>query len=63
MTDAGPNWSQIAITGKRRARDEFGRSGSDPNLVSGRVFFGERPMRAAEIARKPERGAFRRLVI
>ena len=41
MDDAGANWGQIAITGKRRASDEFGSSGSDLNLVPGRAFFGE----------------------
>ena len=40
MDDPGPNWGQIAITGRRRASDEFGRSCSDPNLVPGRAFFG-----------------------
>jgi hypothetical protein len=39
MDDPGPNWGQIAITGRRRESDDFGRSRSDPNLVPGRSFF------------------------
>ena len=53
MDDAGPNWGRIAITGRRSASDEFGRSCSDPNLVPGRSFLGaERLMRLSAIALK-----------
>ena len=41
MDGSVPNWGQIAITGKRRASAEFGRSCSDPNLVPICPFFEE----------------------